>query len=72
MHQMFFVYAKLSSLSTRYPKEKEGFTHARTVFTSARLKIVPVINLYDIQCQCVDELSSSVGIKLQHPFHGNY
>ena len=30
-----------------------------TVFTLARLKIVPTVkNLYHIQCQCVDELSS--------------
>ena len=32
-----------------------------TVFTSARLKIVPTIkDLYHIKCKCVDELSSSV------------
>ena len=32
-----------------------------TVSTAARLKIVPTIkNLYHIQCQCVDELSSLV------------
>ena len=32
-----------------------------TVFTLARLKIVPTIkNLYHTQCQCVDELSSLV------------
>ena len=38
--------------------DKEG-THARNCFTLARLKIVPTIkNLYHIQCQCVDELSS--------------
>ena len=31
-----------------------------TVFTVAKLKIVPSIkNLYHIQCQCVDELSRS-------------
>ena len=44
-----------------------------TVFTLARLKIVPIIkNLYNIQCQCVNEWSSLVRIKLQYPFPDNY
>ena len=42
-------------------KEKATAHMQGTVFTSARLKIVPTImNLYHIQCQCVDKLSSSV------------
>ena len=43
------------------------------MFTVPRLKIVPTVkNLYYIQCQYADELSSLVGIKLQHPFPDSY
>ena len=51
--------------------EREGAAaHMQgTVPTLVRLKIVPTIkNLYHTQCQCVDELSSLVRIKLHHPF----
>ena len=57
---MLSIYAKLSSPSNRCPKERAAHMQG-TVFTSARLKIVPTINnLYHIQCQRVDELSSLV------------
>ena len=43
--------------------EREAAHMQETVFTSARFKIVPTIkNLYYIQCQCVDELSSNSSI----------
>ena len=60
---MLSIYAELSSPSTRCPKERErAASHMQgTVFTSAKLKIVSTVkNLYHIQCQCVDELSSLV------------
>ncbi len=50
---MFSTYAKLSSRLLAVRKREREATHMQeTVFTSARLKIVPTIkNLYRIQCQ---------------------
>ena len=57
---MLSVYAKLPSLILVVQKRVAAHMQG-TVFTLARLKIVPTIkNLSHIQCQCVDELSSSV------------
>ena len=65
---MLSIYAKLSSCLLGVRKRERAAAHMQgTVFTFARFKIVPTIkNLYRIHCQCVDELSSSVRIKLQH------
>ena len=53
--------------------ERESDSMQGTVFTLARLKIVPTItNLFHIQCQCVDELSSLAWIKLEYPFLDSY
>ena len=53
-----YIYAKLSSGLLR---EREAAHMKGTVFTLAKLKIVSIIrSMYHIQCQCVDELSSSV------------
>ena len=44
-----------------------------SVFTLARLKVVPTIkNLYHNQCQGVDQLSSLVWTKFEHPIPDNY
>ena len=43
-----------------------------TVFTLAKLKIDTIKNFHHIQCQCVDELSSLVRIKLKQPFPDSY
>ena len=62
MHQLCFLYM-LNYPAVYSLSEREGVAaHMQgTVFTSARLKIVSTIkNLYHIQCQCVDELSSLV------------
>ena len=68
---MHSIYTKLSShpLTVR-KREREVTAHMQeTVFTLEKLKIVPTIrNVHHIQCQCIYELSSLVGIKLQHPF----
>ena len=58
---------------THYTRERAAGNMQGTVFTLARLKIVSTIkNSYHIQCQCVNQLSSSVWIKLQHPFPDSY
>ena len=58
---MLSTYAKTIQPSTHCLKEREAAHMQRTVFTLARLKIVPTIkNLYYIQGQCFDELSSLV------------
>ena len=68
---MLSIYAQLSShvLAILREREREAVNMQGTVLPLAKLKIVPTIkNLYHIQCQYVDELSSLVRIKLQHPF----
>ena len=53
MHQLCSLYAKLPShLLTVRERGRVGVNVQGTVFTLARLKIVPTIkNLYHIQCQ---------------------
>ena len=68
MHQLCILYQLIQS-STRCQRERVAVNMQGIVFTFARLKIVPTIkNLHHIQCQCVDESSSLVEIKLEHSF----
>ena len=70
---MFSIYAKLSIQSIACSKERERVaSHMQgTVLTSAGLKILPTIkNLYPVPF--FYELSTLVGIKLQHPLHDSY
>ena len=62
MHQLCFLYI-LKPVYSLSETERERLHMQETMFTLARLKIVPTIkNLYHIQCQRVDELSSLVSI----------
>ena len=45
---MLSIYAKLSSLSTECPRERVAAHMQGTVFTSARLKIIPTIKNLDM------------------------
>ena len=55
------MHAKLSAVYSLSERERAAVCMQGTVFTLARLKIVPTIkNLYHIQCQYVDELSSLI------------
>ena len=70
---LFFLYMLNYPACLLTVRKRESASYMQgTLFTSARLKIVSTIkNLNHIQCQCVDELSSSVRI-LQHPFLDRY
>ena len=58
---MLPIYAKLSSCLLAVERERAAAYMQGTGFTLARMKIItPIKNLYHIQCQCVDELGSSV------------
>ena len=76
MHQLCFLYMLnypviLCSLS----RERVAVNMQRTVFTLARLKIVPSYHQELVSHptpEHVDELSSLVRIKLQQPFPDSY
>ena len=62
MHQLCFLYMlNYPAVYSLSEKERAAAQMQGTVFTLARLKIVPTIKkFYHIQCQCVDELSSLI------------
>ena len=59
MHQLCFRYLNYIAYTRSLKERERAAAHMQgTVFTLARLKIVPTIkNLYHIQCQYVDKLS---------------
>ena len=66
---MLSTYANLSSHLLVVRKRESGCTHARNCVYLSKIEIVPTItNLYHIQCQCVDKLSSLVWIKTPSSF----
>ena len=69
MHSIYTKYQNVYSLS----KRERAAAHARNcVYLITIENSSYIMNLYHIQCQCVDVLNRLVWIKLQHPFPDSY